>query len=161
MSVENVREYLRAKGLEERIGEFSVSSATVELAAQAVGVEAARIAKTLSFLVEDQPVLIVCAGDTKVDNPRYKARFHAKAKMIPFEQAEELVGHAPGGVCPFALPANVNTYLDVSLKRFDTVYPAAGSAASAVRLTPDELEAAAQNFAGWIDVCKGWRPEEA
>lgn len=161
MSVENVREYLRAKGLEERISEFSVSSATVELAAQAVGVEAARIAKTLSFLVEDQPVLIVCAGDTKVDNPRYKARFHAKAKMIPFEQAEELVGHVPGGVCPFALPANVNTYLDVSLKRFDTVYPAAGSAASAVRLTPDELEAAAQNFAGWIDVCKGWRPEEA
>ena len=160
MSVAKVREYLRAKGLEERISEFAVSSATVELAAQAVGVEEARIAKTLSFIVDEKPVLIVCAGDTKVDNPRYKAQFHAKAKMIPFDEAEALVGHAPGGVCPFALPEGVRTYLDESLRRFDTVYPAAGSAASAVKLAPDELEHAAQNFAGWIDVCKGWRENE-
>jgi len=160
MSVAKVREYLRAKGLEDRISEFAVSSATVELAAQAVGVEPARIAKTLSFLVGEKPVLIVCAGDAKIDNPRYKAFFHTKAKMIPFEQAEELVGHAPGGVCPFAIPEGVATYLDASLQRFDIVYPAAGSAASAVQLTPQELACAAQNFSGWVDVCKGWREGE-
>ncbi|MDO4740917.1 MAG: YbaK/EbsC family protein [Eubacteriales bacterium] len=160
MSVAKVREFLRAKGFAERVQEFAVSSATVELAALAVGVEPARIAKTLSFLVEETPVLIVCAGDAKIDNARYKAHFHAKAKMIPFERAEELVGHAPGGVCPFALPEGVPTYLDRSLCRFDVVYPAAGSAASAVRLSPEELEQAAQAFAGWVDVCKGWQTEE-
>lgn len=139
--------------MEERILEFDVSSATVELAAQAVGCEPERIAKTMSFLVNEEVILIVTAGDVKIDNKKYKQYFHAKAKMIPFEEVEEYIGHAPGGVCPFAVKEGVRTYLDESLKRFETVYPAAGSANSAVRLTPQELEQCIENVT-WIDVCK-------
>lgn len=153
MAVEKVREYLRTYHMEERILEFDVSSATVELAAQAVGCEPERIAKTMSFLVNEGVILIVTAGDVKIDNKKYKQYFHAKAKMIPFEEVEEYIGHAPGGVCPFAVKEGVRTYLDESLKRFETVYPAAGSANSAVRLTPQELEQCIENVT-WIDVCK-------
>ena len=160
MSIEKVRAYFQPLGTADRIQEFSVSSATVELAAQAVGVEGARIAKSLSFKVDDQPILVVAAGDAKVDNSRYKAQFHTKAKMLTHEEAHDLIGHDVGGVCPFALPENVKVYLDVSLKRFGTVYPAAGSDNSAIELTCEELEKYASNFAGWVDVCKAWRPEE-
>lgn len=153
MAVEKVREYLRTYHMEERILEFDVSSATVELAAQAVGCEPERIAKTMSFLVNEEVILIVTAGDVKIDNKKYKQYFHAKAKMIPFEEVEEYIGHAPGGVCPFAVKEGVRTYLDESLKRFETVYPAAGSANSAVRLTPQELEQCIENVT-WIDVCR-------
>ena len=160
MSIEKVRAYFKPLGIEGRIREFDVSSATVELAAVAVGVEGARIAKSLSFKVEDKPIVIVVAGDAKVDNGRYKARFHTKAKMLTYEEAHELIGHDVGGVCPFALPEDVKVYLDVSLKRFETVFPAAGSSNSAVEMTCDELERYASNFVEWVDVCKGWRPEE-
>ena len=160
MSVEKVREYLMPYGVADRMREFEVSSATVELAALAVGVEGARIAKTLSFKVGEDPILIVAAGDAKVDNSRYKAQFHTKAKMLTHEEAHTLIGHDVGGVCPFALPEDVKVYLDVSLKRFDTVFPAAGSDNSAVEMTCDELERYASNFVEWVDVCKAWRPEE-
>ena len=160
MSIEKVRAYFKPLGLEGRIREFDVSSATVELAAVAVGVEGARIAKSLSFKVEDKPIIIVVAGDAKVDNSRYKAQFHTKAKMLTHEEAHELIGHDVGGVCPFALPEDVKVYLDVSMKRFQTVFPAAGSSNSAVEMTCDELEQYASNFVEWVDVCKGWRPEE-
>ena len=160
MSIEKVRNYFRPLGMEDRIREFSVSSATVELAAVAVGVEGARIAKSLSFKVDDQPIIIVAAGDTKVDNSRYKAYFHTKAKMLTHEEAHTLIGHDVGGVCPFALPENVKVYLDVSMQRFDTVFPAAGSDNSAIELTCEELEKYSSNFVQWVDVCKGWRPEE-
>ncbi len=158
MSIERVREYFRSLGREQDILEFPVSSATVELAAQAVGVIPARIAKTLSFLVEDGCVLVVAAGDAKVDNSKYKAFFHTKAKMLTPEQAVEMTGHAVGGVCPFANPQGVKTYLDVSLQRFDTVFPAAGSSNSAIELTCPELEQYSGSLA-WIDVCKGWQAE--
>ena len=161
MSVEKVREYLKAYGVEDRIREFDISSATVELAAVAVGVEGARIAKTLSFKVGEEPILIVAAGDAKVDNSKYKHFFGTKAKMLTHEEAVERTGHAVGGVCPFALPADVKTYLDESLRRFETVFPAVGSSASAIELTCDELErCCGENFVQWVDVCKGWRPEE-
>ena len=160
MSIEKVRAYFQPLGIADRIQEFSVSSATVELAAVAVGVEGARIAKSLSFKVEDKPIIIVVAGDAKVDNSRYKAQFHTKAKMLTHEEAHEWIGHDVGGVCPFALPEDVKVYLDVSLKRFETVFPAAGSSNSAVEMTCDELERYASNFVEWVDVCKGWRPEE-
>ena len=160
MSIQKVRAYFKPLGIEGRIREFDVSSATVELAAVAVGVEGARIAKSLSFKVEDKPIIIVVAGDAKVDNSRYKAQFHTKAKMLTHEEAHELIGHDVGGVCPFALPEDVKVYLDVSLKRFETVFPAAGSSNSAVEMTCDELERYASNFVEWVDVCKGWRPEE-
>ena len=160
MSIEKVRAYFKPLGIEDRIREFDVSSATVELAAVAVGVEGARIAKSLSFKVEDKPIIIVVAGDAKVDNSRYKAQFHTKAKMLTHEEAHEWIGHDVGGVCPFALPEDVKVYLDVSLKRFETVFPAAGSSNSAVEMTCDELERYASNFVEWVDVCKGWRPEE-
>ena len=160
MSIEKVRAYFKPLGIEGRIREFDVSSATVELAAVAVGVEGARIAKSLSFKVEDKPIIIVVAGDAKVDNGRYKAQFHTKAKMLTHEEAHEWIGHDVGGVCPFALPEDVKVYLDVSLKRFETVFPAAGSSNSAVEMTCDELERYASNFVEWVDVCKGWRPEE-
>ena len=158
MSIERVREYFRSLGREQDILEFPVSSATVELAAQVVGVIPARIAKTLSFLVEDGCVLVVAAGDAKVDNSKYKAFFHTKAKMLTPEQAVEMTGHAVGGVCPFANPQGVKTYLDVSLRRFDTVFPAAGSSNSAIELTCPELEQYSGSLA-WIDVCKGWEEE--
>ena len=140
MAIDKVKAFLRERGMEERVLEFETSSATVELAAQAVGCEPARIAKTLSFHVGDRVALVVAAGDARIDNPKYKARFGCKAKMLAADEAEPLIGHGVGGVCPFALNEGVDVFLDESLRRFDTVYPAAGNAASAVRLTPDELE---------------------
>ncbi len=159
MSIERVRAYFKTFGIEDRIREFEVSSATVELAAVAVGVEGARIAKSLSFKVEDKPVIIVVAGDAKIDNSKYKAQFHTKAKMLTHEEAHSLIGHDVGGVCPFALPEDVKVYLDVSLKRFETVFPAAGSDNSAVELTCEELEKYSSNFVEWVDVCKAWQVE--
>ena len=153
MSIEKVKAYFRSKGMEERVLEFSVSSATVSLAAEALGCEGCRIAKTLSFLVEDRPILIVAAGDAKIDNPKYKARFSTKAKMLSPEQAVELVGHAVGGVCPFAVNEGVTVYLDESLRRFRTVFPACGSSNSAIELTIPELEEHS-GYAAWVDVCK-------
>ena len=158
-TIENVREYLQALGLADGILEFPVSSATVELAAQAAGVIPARIAKTLSFALPDGPILVVAAGDAKVDNPRFKARFHAKAKMLGHDEVFAAIGHEVGGVCPFAVRPQVRCWLDVSLKRFATVFPACGSANSAIELSPAQLEAAAQNCQGWVDVCKAWDPE--
>ena len=160
MSIEKVRAYFREKGMEDRIQEFTVSSATVELAAQAAGVEPARIAKTLSFKLGDRVLLVVAAGDAKVDNTRYKNTFGGKAKMLTPDEAVTLVGHAVGGVCPFVVSEGVEVYLDESLRRFDAVYPAAGSASSAVRLSCEELEALS-GCKQWVDVCKAWRPEEA
>ena len=156
MSIEIVRKYFRGYGMEDRILEFDVSSATVELAAQAVGCEPARIAKTLSFKVEDQPILIVAAGDAKIDNPKYKAKFHKKAQMLKPEEVTEFIGHAIGGVCPFGVPDSVDVYLDESLRRFKTVFPAAGSANSAIELSMEELEKYSHTRE-WIDVCKGWQ----
>lgn len=157
MSIEKVRAYFKEFGIDGRIREFSVSSATVELAAQAVGVEGARIAKSLSFKVDEAPIIIVVAGDAKVDNSKYKAQFHTKAKMLTFEEAHTLIGHDVGGVCSFALPENVKVYLDVSMKRFETVFPAAGSDNSAIELTCQEMENYSSNFVAWVDVCKGWQ----
>lgn len=158
MSVEKVRAYFARFGMEDRVNELPQSSATVDLAAAALGVEPGRIAKTLSFLVGERPILIVAAGDTKIDNARYKARFGAKAKMLTPEQAVELIGHAVGGVCPFAVNEDCDVYLDESLRRFDVVYPACGSSNSAIALAPDEL-AACTPGSTWVDVCK--LPEEA
>ena len=155
MAIEKVKEYFRQYGMEDRIREFEVSSATVELAAAALGCEPCRIAKTLSFMTEEGPVLIVAAGDAKIDNPKYKAQFHTKAKMLTPEEAVDLIGHAVGGVCPFAVNEGVKVYLDSSLKRFETVFPACGSSSSAMELTLPELEKYS-NSTGWIDVCKGW-----
>ena len=154
MSIETVRAYFKTCGREGDVLEFPVSSA-VELAAQALGVIPARIAKTLSFLVEDRCILILAAGDAKIDNKKYKAQFHTKAKMLLAGQVEPLTGHAVGGVCPFANPEGTTAYLDVSLKRFDTVFPAAGSPNSAIELSCAELEAFSHS-AGWVDVCKDW-----
>lgn len=153
MSIEKCKEYFKQFGMEQSVLEFSVSSATVELAAQALGVEGARIAKTLSFMVGEQPVLILMAGDVKVDNPKYKAVFHTKAKMMTPEQLEEYVGHQIGGVCPFGIKDGVDVYLDESLKRFNTVFPACGSSNSAIELTIPQLEEFS-NFKEWIDVSK-------
>ena len=159
MSIEKVRAYFENFGIADRICEFDVSSATVELAAIAIGVEGARIAKSMSFkLDDDAPIIIVTAGDRKIDNAKYKAYFHVKAKMLTFDEACAFTGHAPGGVCSFALPENVKTYLDVSLKRFDTVFPAAGSANSAIEMTCEELEKYSSNFVAWVDVCKEKAP---
>lgn len=157
MSIQKVRAYMEPLGIADRIREFDVSSATVELAAVAVGVEGARIAKSLSFKVNEEPIIIVAAGDAKVDNAKYKAQFHTKAKMLTHEEAHTLIGHDVGGVCPFALPENVKVYLDVSLKRFETVFPATGSDSSAIELTCEELERYSSNFQAWVDVCKGWQ----
>ncbi len=157
MSIDRVKAYLAPLGLAEKVLEFETSSATVELAAQAAGVIPARIAKSLSLSLPEGPILVVAAGDARLDNPRFKAQFHAKAKMLGHDEVEALIGHGVGGVCPFALREGVRTYLDVSLKRFDTVFPACGSANSAIELTCDQLEAAAQGFSGWVDVCKGWQ----
>lgn len=154
MSIERVREYFKTFGIENRMLEFEVSSATVELAAQALGCEGKRIAKTLSFHVDGKVVLIVAAGDAKIDNSKYKGYFHTKAKMLSYDEAESLIGHAVGGVCPFAVNDNVEVYLDETLRRFETVYPAVGSSNSAIELTPDELEKYSTNFVAWVDVCK-------
>ena len=159
MSIEKVRAYFKTLGMEEKIREFPVSSATVELAAQALGVEGARIAKTLSFKLDERTILVVAAGDAKVDNTKYKAAFGGKAKMLTPEEAVERVGHAVGGVCPFAVNEGVEIYLDESLRRFDTVFPAAGSSNSAIELTCDELSRYAKSDK-WVDVCKGWREEQ-
>ena len=153
MSLERVKKYFDKFGVKDSIMEFDVSSATVELAAKALGCEEARIAKTLSFLVDENPILIVTAGDVKIDNAKYKATFHTKAKMLKFEEVEPLIGHAVGGVCPFAVNDNVKIYLDESLKRFKTVFPACGSANSAIELTIPELEKYSSSL-GWVDVCK-------
>lgn len=155
MAIEKVKEYFAQYGMEDRVLEFPVSSATVELAAQALGCEPCRIAKTLSFLVGDKAVLIVAAGDAKIDNPKYKAQFGTKAKMLTPDQVTAMIGHAVGGVCPFAVNDGVAVYLDVSLKRFDTVFPACGSSNSAIELTIPELERYSGSTA-WVDVCKGW-----
>ena len=157
MSIEKVRTFFADKGRGQDILEFDVSSATVELAAQAVGCPPARIAKTLSFGVESGCLLIVCAGDAKIDNSKFKAQFHTKAKMLAPDEVLAFTGHAVGGVCPFAIenPA-VSVFLDESLRRFDTVFPAAGSSNSAIELTTGELEAFS-GAAGWVDVCKGWQ----
>ena len=152
MAIEKVTEYLRGMGLEDRIRRFSVSSATVSLAAAALGVEEARIAKTMSFLANGRAILVVAAGDVRVDNRKFKDAFHTKAKMAPPERLGELVGHEMGGVCPFAVKETCEVWLDESLRRFNTVYPAAGDAASAVELTIPELEKCA-NANGWVDVC--------
>ena len=160
MSIEKVRAYFDTLGIADRIQEFPVSSATVELAAQALGVAPARIAKTLSFKLDDRTVLVVAAGDAKVDNTKYKAAFGGKAKMLTPEEAVERVGHAVGGVCPFAVNDGVEVYLDESLRRFDTVFPAAGSSNSAIELTCDELAQYAKSDK-WVDVCKGWQEEQA
>lgn len=153
MSIEKVRAYFQTKGIEERIQEFDCSSATVALAAKALGCEENRIAKTLSFRVGEKAVLVVTAGDAKIDNPKYKAQFGTKAKMLSVDEVEPAIGHAVGGVCPFVVNDGVETYLDVSLKRFETVFPACGSANSAIGLSLDELETYS-NALGWIDVCK-------
>ena len=153
MSIERAREYLRQFALAERVIEFERSSATVAEAAVAAGCTEGEIAKTLSFLVGDKPILIVVAGDCKIDNAKYKKEFSAKAKMIPFEMVEKLIGHQVGGVCPFGIKEGVTVYLDESLKRFEMVYPACGSSNSAIRLTLSEL-AEASGFQKWIDVCK-------
>lgn len=153
MSIEKVRAYFQTLGIADRILEFDVSSATVDLAAQAVGVEGARIAKTLSFLLGDRCILIVAAGDARIDNHKYKARFGAKAKMPAHDDVPSYVGHAVGGVCPFAVNPGVEVYLDDSLRRFETVFPACGSANSAIELTIPELERYS-GFTDWVDVCK-------
>lgn len=155
MSIEKVKAYFRQQGMEDRVREFSVSSATVDLAAQALGCEPCRIAKSLSFLLEDRAILVVAAGDARVDNGKYKAQFGAKAKMLTPEQVEALVGHRVGGVCPFAINDDVAVYLDASLKRFETVFPACGSSNSAIELTIAELERHS-GFTAWVDVCKDW-----
>ncbi|EFB76955.1 YbaK/EbsC family protein [Subdoligranulum variabile] len=158
MSIEKVKAYFAKFGMQDRILEFPVSSATVELAAEALHCEPCRIAKTLSFAVGEIPVLIVAAGDTKIDNHKYKAQFGTKAKMLTPEQAAERIGHAVGGVCPFAVQPGVEVYLDASLKRFETVFPACGSSNSAIELTIPELERYS-GYKAWVDVCKGWGEE--
>lgn len=156
MAIDAVKAYFAQFGIEDRVREFDVSSATVDLAAQALGCAPCRIAKSLSFLADGRPLLIVTAGDAKIDNPKYKARFGTKAKMLTPDEAQALVGHAVGGVCPFAVREGVTVYLDVSLKRFETVFPACGSSNSAIELSIPELEKYS-GFADWVDVCKNWR----
>ncbi len=155
MAIEKVKEYFNQFGIADRVQEFTVSSATVELAAQALNCEPCRIAKTLSFMVDGHAVLIVTAGDAKIDNPKYKAQFGTKAKMLTPDEAETLIGHAVGGVCPFGINEGVPVYLDNSLKRFETVFPACGSSNSAIELSIEELEKYS-GYAVGIDVCKGW-----
>ena len=153
MSIEKVKAYFARVGMEDRVMEFSVSSATVELAAQALGCEPCRIAKTLSFHTNDGPILVVTAGDTKIDNGKYKARFGTKAKMLTPEEAISLIGHAVGGVCPFAVNEGVTVYLDESMKRFPSVFPACGSSNSAIEMTMEDLEQHS-GYSAWVDVCK-------
>ena len=153
MSIEKAKAYLEEKGLLEHVIELEASTATVEGAARALGVAPGMIAKTMSFLQGEQPVLILTEGTARVDNRKYKDTFHTKAKMIPFDQVEQWIGHAPGGVCPFGVKDGVEVYLDESLRQFETVYPAAGNDHSAVRLTIPELEQAA-GARGWVDVCR-------
>lgn len=153
MSVEKVRNYLKQFGRENDVLEFDVSSATVELAAQALSCEEERIAKSLTFDVSGKTVMIVTAGDMKIDNPKYKAFFGTKAKMLTFDEVSEKIGHEVGGVCPFGINDGVDVWLDDSMKRFDYIFPACGSSNSAIKLTPDELFVYSK-AKGWIDVCK-------
>ena len=155
MSIDRVRTYFRQYDMEDRIQEFPVSSATVELAAAALNCQPQRNAKTLSFLVGGHAVLVVAAGDARIDNAKYKARFGTKARMLSLEEAETMTGHAVGGVCPFAVNQGTEVYLDQSLKRFETVFPACGSANSAIELTIPELEQYS-GYVDWVDVCKGY-----
>lgn len=155
MAIERVKEYFKKFGMEKKIQEFETSSATVELAALALNCEPERIAKSLSFKIDEKAILIIAAGDAKVDNVKYKSVFHVKAKMLTIDEVEELIGHAVGGVCPFGINNNVDVYLDISLKRFDTVFPACGSSNSAIELTINEMEKYS-NYIEWVDVCKGW-----
>lgn len=159
MSLEKAREALAAFGADGRILEFSVSSATVALAAQALGCEPARIAKTLSFRQGEGAMLIVAAGDGRVDNRLFKARFHARPRMLTAQEAAERTGHTVGGICPFGVPEGVEIWLDVSLRRFDTVFPACGSSSSAIELSLEELERFS-HARGWVDICSGWRKED-
>ena len=156
MAIEKVKAFFRQHGMEDKVLEFETSSATVELAAQALHCEPCRIAKTLSFMGKEGPLLVVAAGDAKIDNPKFKAQFGTKPKMLTPEENVELIGHAVGGVCPFAVNYGVKIYLDESLKRFETVFPACGSANRAIELTMEELETYS-SFAAWIDVCKAWQ----
>ncbi len=153
MSIDRVKDYFRARGIEDRISELDVSCATVELAAKALNCESNRIAKTLSFRVKNRVILVVAAGDTRIDNAKYKAQFGKRPKMLSHEEAEQLIGHAVGGICPFAVKEGVEVYLDVSLKRFNTLFPACGSSNSLIELTIHELEEHA-NSKGWVDVCR-------
>lgn len=153
MAIEKVREFFAKEGMADRIIEFEVSSATVELASAALNIDGARIAKSISLMLEGEPILVVAAGDAKIDNQKYKAEFASKAKMLSPDQCESLIGHAVGGVCPFAINEGVRVFLDVSLKRFDTVFPAAGSSNSAIELTIDELKKYS-GFERWVDVCR-------
>ncbi len=152
MAFENAYEFLKTKGMGNRVMQFSVSSATVELAAQAIGCKPEKIAKSLTFMGTDGPVMVVCAGDAKVTNAKFKAFFGIKAKMLSFEEVSDLIGHDVGGVCPFGIKPGVKVFLDESLKRFEFIYPACGNSASAVKLTPDELYDLA-NSSSWVDVC--------
>lgn len=160
MSVEKAGKYLEAVGLGDRLTIHAVECDTVEHAAETIGCEPAHIAKTMSFLIDENPIVIVCAGDAKIKNGKYKAFFGKKAKMVPFEDVERLVGHEPGGVCPFGLCDGVTTYLDVSLKRFETVHAAGGARNATVRLSPDEL-AKAVSCEEWVDLCDGWQEDDA
>lgn len=159
MSINKVREYFKQFGIDNEIQEFNQSSATVDLAAKALGTQPERIAKTLSFMLEDRPILIVTAGDAKISNSLYKKQFGKKAKMINADEVENFIGHAVGGVCPFAVKEGINIYLDQSLKRFETVFPACGSSNSAIELTIEELEKYS-NYTSWVDVCKGLQERE-
>ena len=152
MAFEKAEQYLAERGYADRVQTFAVSSATVELAARALGTEPARIAKSLTFLGEGTAIMVVCAGDVKVNSGKFKQHFGVKAKMLTWEQVHEMIGHDVGGVCPFGVNTDVAVYLDESLKRFDIVYPACGSDNSAVKLTPEEL-AELSNSQGWVDVC--------
>lgn len=153
MGITKVKEFFEKYGIEDRVLEFEVSSATVELAAQAAGCEPCRIAKSLTFMVNDKPIMIVAAGDVKIDNSKYKEKFGTKAKMLTPEQVETLIGFSIGGVTPFAINDGVTVYLDESLKRFETVFPACGSSNSAIELTINELEKYS-SYTQWINVCK-------
>lgn len=158
MSAEKVRAYLKERGLEDRITVHKETIDTVEHAAEQIGCSEAEIAKTLSFVVDEKPVIVVMAGDTRVNSSKFKKQFHTKPHMIPRDQVEEITGDAPGGVCPFAMPEGIPIWLDISLKRFPFVYPAGGDAFTSVKITPEEL-VASSNAAGWCDVCKGWEEE--
>ncbi len=153
MSVEKAKKYLASVGLADRVIEPEASTATVPLAAAALGVDEGMIAKTLSFIVNERPILILAAGTARIDNRKYKDLFHTKARMVPFESCEELIGHAAGGVCPFGVNGDVTVYLDESLRRHETVYPAVGNDHSGVKLTIPELERCS-GYTGWVDVCK-------
>lgn len=153
MAIEKVKTFFKEKGIGDKVLEFNISSATVELAAKALGCEEARIAKSMSFKIGDDAIIIVTAGDVKIDNAKYKAKFQTKAKMLQFEEVEPLIGHAVGGVCPFAINEGVKVYLDESLKRFNTVFPACGSSNSAIELSIPELETYS-GYTEWVDVCK-------